>query len=144
MSPNPRKIVKYNGIRYEAQTFKIDGVTITYDENEDNGSAQVKKAVTFSADDTVALTTDGSAVVGELLKVEADGMCSVQTAGYMPLPKGEGAVFTRGKKIVGDLGPANARGYVREVATATAAELGVARGMIVNTADTEDVWVRLE
>jgi hypothetical protein len=141
---NPRKIVKYNGIRYEAQTFKIDGVTITYDEDEENGSAQANLAVTMSADDTVALTADGNAVVGKLLKVEHDGMCNVQTAGYMALPKGDGAMLTRGSKIVGDLGAAAARGYVRDVATATAAELGVARGMVVNTADTEDVWVRME
>lgn len=141
--PNPRKIVKFNGIRYEAQTYKHDN-SIVFDENEPNGSAQVGKALKMTGHSTVGLTTDGSGVVGKLLKVEHDGMCSVGAGGYVPFPAGENATLTLNSKIVGDLGPDNEQGFIRSVATGTAAELGVARGMIVDASNLEEVWVRLE
>lgn len=127
----------------DRETYKIDNSTITYDQDEEGGSAQVGLAVTFSADDTVALVGDGEAVVGKLLKVERDNKCSVQVGGVMTLPGGENATLTRGKKIVGDLGPSSAKGYIREVNTGQAAELGVARGRIENTTDTAAVVVVL-
>lgn len=141
---NPRNIVRWQGIAYSAQTFHIDDSTITYDRDEENGSAQVGLAVMLSAAGTVALTSDGALVLGKLLKVESDGKATVQTGGYVDLPGGDGATLTLGSKIVGDLGAANARGYIRAVATGTAAELGVARGIIVDAATPAETWVRFE
>lgn len=141
---NPRNTIKFQGIQYQAQTYLIDDNTIKYDGTKDNGSAQAGLAVTLSDDGTVALTADGNAVLGKLIKVESDGKATVQTGGYVDLPGGDAATLTLGAKIVGDLGAANARGYIRAVATATAAELGVARGLIVDASDADNVWVRLE
>lgn len=124
-------------------TFHIDNSTITYDSAQVGGSAQVGLVVTYSADDTVQLIGDGEAVVGKLIKVESDDKCVVQVKGWMTLPAGDGATVTRGSKIVGDLGVASAEGYVRDVNTAVAAELGVQRGMISNVADTAAIVVKL-
>lgn len=140
---DPRKAVKYDGIGARYETFAIDNSTITYDVTKDNGSAQVGLAVTLSGADTVALTADGQFVLGRLIKVEADGYATVQVGGCMALPGGSGASLTRGKAIVGDLGAASAKGYIREVDTATAAELGVCRGFIQNAGDTAAVIVCL-
>ena len=95
-------------------------------------------------DDTVALTTDGAAVEGRLLKVESDGFATVQRWGMAKLPKGDSGpgTVTRGRKIVGAT-LAAARGYIRDLNTATAAELGVARGQIINVADPTNVVVDL-
>lgn len=140
---DPRKAVKYNGINAKYATYAIDNSTITYDVTKDNGSAQVGLAVTLSAADTVALVADAQAVIGKLVKVEADGYATVQVSGFMDLPGGSGASLTRGKRIVGDLGASSAKGYIREVDTSTAAELGVARGFIQNAGDTAAVIVCL-
>lgn len=140
---DPRNAVNFDGIEYSAQTFLIDDSTITYDATKANGSAQVGLAVTLSGNGTVALVADGEAVLGKLIAVEADDKAVVQTAGYMTLPAGSGATVTRGKQIVGDLGAASAKGYIRDVNTATAAELGVADGKIIDVSDTAAVIVRL-
>jgi len=81
-------------------------------------------------------------VLGKLIKVESDGFCVVQTEGYMTLPGGTSATLTAGSKIVGDL-LVSAEGYIRVVATGTAAELGVARGIIVDATTTTAVLVKL-
>jgi len=142
---DPRNIVLHtdNGAEYE--TFIIDNSTITYDGTLADGAAttMIGKAVTLSADDTVALCADGDAIVGKLISVESDLKANVQIEGYMTLPGGSGATLTRGKKIVGALGAASAKGYIREVATGTAAELGVARGQIWNNGTTTAVGVSL-
>ncbi len=139
-----RNQVDYTDIRYDALTYKIDGVTILYNQASPNGSAQVGLAVTLSADDTVALTTDGSNVQGKLLKVEKDNFCTVQRWGFVTLPKGDSApgTATRGRKIVGAT-LAAAKGYIRDVNTVTAAELGVCRGEIINVADAAAVVIDL-
>ncbi len=129
---NPRTTPEYEGIAPVYMTFKTDGSTIVYDETKVGGSAQVGLAVTFSADRTVQLVGDGEMVLGKLILVEADDKATVQVGGGMTLPGGDAATLTRGKKIVGDLGAAAAEGYIREVATGTAAELGVARGFIID------------
>lgn len=139
---DPRNTVAFDDIGYEAQTFLIDGVTITFDATKVNGSAQAGLAVAFSAHKTVELAGDGEEIVGKLISVESDGKAVVQTGGYMKLPAGTGASLTPGKKIVGDL-LVSAEGYIREVATATAAELGVARGMIVDASVATAVVVKL-
>jgi len=139
---DPRAILDYTHIDPQTVTFSIDNSTITYDAAEAGGSAQVGLAVKLSADATVALTTDGSQVLGKLLLVEYDGKCTVQTGGYMKLPSGSGASLTVGKAIVGDLDGSDA-GYIREVATGTAAELGVCTGAIIDSSDADNVVVRI-
>jgi hypothetical protein len=129
---DPRADVDFEGIGYRAETFKIDDSTITYDEDYANGSAQVNLGVTLSTDETIELIGDGEGLLGKLIKVESDNMAVVQTRGYCTLPGGDGATLTLGEKIVGDLGAAGAEGYIRAVNTATAAELGHARGRIIN------------
>ncbi len=125
------------------RTYKIDDSTITYDGTKAGGSAQVGLAVTFSAADTVALCADADEVVGKLILVEADDKCTVQTEGTMTLPGGDSATLTLGTKIVGDLGAASAKGYIRSAASAQAAELLVARGRIENAGTTTAVVVTL-
>lgn len=139
---DPRLDTRFEEIGAVFATFKIDDSTITYSATETNGSAQVGLAVTFSDDETVQLVGDGEAVIGKLINVTADDYCTVQIAGMMTLPAGSGASLTNGKKIVGDLSTA-AEGYIREVATGTAAELGVARGFIVDNSTTTAVVVWL-
>jgi hypothetical protein len=142
---DPRNAVSFEGIDAAYETFKIDNSTITYDATKANGAAttMIGKAVTFSADDTVALAADGDRVVGKLVLVESDNKCNVQTRGGMDLPGGDGATLTLGKAIVGALGAAAAKGYIREVATGTAAELGKSRGEIRNNDTTTAVVVKL-
>lgn len=139
---DPRADVNFNEIGAEFVTFKIDASTITYSATSANGSAQVGLAVAFSAAETVELAGDGEEIVGKLISVEPDGYCTVQVAGFMTLPGGTSASLTPGKKIVGDL-LVSAEGYIREVATGAAAELGVARGMIIDAGVTTAVVVRL-
>lgn len=140
---DPRKTVLNTDVEGPNRTRKIDASTITYDSTKTGGADAVGKAVKLSADDTVALATDGSHVLGKLLLVEADGFCTVQENGNMDLPAGVGASLTLGKKIVGAVNGSGDGGYIREVATGTAAELGLARGRIVNNDDTAKVVVEL-
>lgn len=140
---DPRNVVTNVGVEPRYRTYLIDNSTITFDPDVAGGSDKVGLAVTFSAANTVQTAGDGEAVAGKLILVEANLVCNVQIGGCMTLPGGSGATLTRGKKIVGALGAASAEGYIREVATATAAELGVARGFISNAADTTAVEVEL-
>lgn len=127
---DPRDDIRQIEIGVKEKTYKIDDSTITYDSTKTDGSSQVGLAVTFLANKTVKLTEDAEFVLGKLKRVTADKKCAVATVGTMTLPGGNGATLTRGQRIVGDLGAASAKGYIREVATAVAAELGVARGFI--------------
>lgn len=133
---DPREDVAFDSIDYRAVTYKHDD-TIVYDATKAGGSAQVGLAVTLESNKTVSLVGDGESVEGRLVKVEPGGICVVQNRGYMKLPRGSSASLTPGKKIVGDLLTA-AEGYIREVATATAAELGVARGRVIDSSETDD------
>ena len=139
---DPRADVRFDGIGAVYATFKIDNSTITYSATETNGSAQVGLAVALSAAETVELVGDGEEVIGKLIAVDADNFATVQIAGAMTLPGGTSASLTLGKKIVGDLLVA-AEGYIREVNTATAAELGLARGLILDAGTTTAVVVYL-
>jgi hypothetical protein len=140
---NPRDDVRFDGIGYKTQTYKIDNSTITYEANQPNGTSKAGLALTLNANKTVALAGDGEGVLGKLIAVEPDDKAVVQTEGYASLPGGEGATLSLMTAIVGDLGPSNAKGYIRSVATATAAELGRCHGMIVDASDTTEVWVKL-
>lgn len=140
---DPRADVAFDGIQPEYVTVAIDNSTITFSATATNGSSQVGLAVALSTHGTVELVGDGEEVFGKLISVESDNFATVQVAGWMTLPGGSGATLTPGKKIVGDLGAASAEGYIREVATGTAAELGVARGMIVDASTATATVVRL-
>lgn len=140
---DPRNAVDFDGINAVYETYLIDNSTITYSATAINGSAKVGLAVALSAASTIETAGNGEEVLGKLIKVEADGKAVVQTGGHVTLPAGNGASLTLGKKIVGALNASSAEGYIREVATGAAAELGVARGMIVDASVTTAVKVRL-
>jgi hypothetical protein len=149
----PRNIVGYEETADPTDlTFKIDNSTITYDATKARGAAttMLDKAVTLSADDTVALAADGDAVVGKLISVEGDNKCSVRVLGFVTLPAGASATVTRGKKIVGALGASSAKGYIRDVVVAAgtyaaseANEAQKARGLIIDVGTTTAVGVIL-
>lgn len=140
---DPRDTIQFEGQAPVYMTFKIDDSTITYSATTDGGSSQVGLAVALSAAGTVELVGDAEEVVGKLIMVDANDKATVQVKGTMTLPGGSGASLTLGKKIVGDLGAGSAEGYIREVNTAAAAELGVARGMILDAGTTTAVEVLL-
>jgi len=137
------RVVDPTGTLEEFATYDHD-TSIVYDATKKGGSQQAEDglAVTLTSDKKVGLVGDGEAVEGLLILVEPDGRCSVQTGGYMPFKAGTGASLGLDKKIVGALLSA-AKGYIREVATGVAAELGVARGRIIDNDDTSAVIVKL-
>lgn len=135
---DPRSEVSFLGIGYKAFTYPHDN-TIVYDETEEGGSAQVGLAVTLESHGTVSLVGDGEQVEGKLMKVEPDGFCVVQNGGVMTLPGGDSATLTVGLKIVGDLGPASAEGYIQAVAT----QHTVSRGRIIDGSVATAVVVEL-
>ena len=143
--PDPRRTVSIVGIAPVFKTYKIDNSTILYDPTKAGGAlaTMIGKAVAFSTDDTVALAADGDAIVGKLISVESDNYCTVQTHGGLTLPGGNAATLTIGASIVGALGAASAKGYIRSAASGTAAELVKARGQITNNDDTTAVAVDL-
>lgn len=133
---DPREDVVFDEIGALRVTYAHDN-TIVYDATKTGGSEQVGLAVTLESNKTVSLVGDGESVEGKLILVEPGGFCVVQTRGYMKLKRGSSATLTPGKKIVGDLLSA-AEGYIRDVATGTAAELGVARGRVIDASQTDD------
>lgn len=135
---DPRLSANLVGIGYQAVTIAHDD-TIVYDATKAGGAAQVGLAVTIESSGTVSLVGDGENVFGKLVKVESDGFCVVQTGGYMTLPGGDGATLTAGLKIVGDLGAANAEGYIQAVST----QHTVSRGMIIDSSTATAVVVSL-
>lgn len=140
---DPRSVINWNSVgQGDYATLKIDNSTITYSATAAYGSAVVGRAVTLSADDTVALAADGEAVFGRLEKVTSDNFCVVKWKGAVKLPAGTGATLTIGAKIVGCLLTA-AKGYIRIAASGTAAEHVLSRGIIVNNDDTDNVVVLL-
>lgn len=142
---DPRNKVEFDDIGVVRATFKIDNSTITYDSTKANGAAatMIGKAVTLSADDTVALAVDGDAIIGKLIKVESDNKATVQIEGCCDLPGGDSATVTRGSAIVGALGAASAKGYIRSAASGTAAELIKCRGRILRNGTHTAVIVQL-
>ena len=140
---NPRKTTEYEGIGGVYATYPIDDSTITYSATAAGGSAAVGKAVTVNSSEVIALAADGEGIEGKLISVEKDGMATVQVGGYMTLPGGVGATLTNMKAIVGAVDGSANKGFIREVATATAAELGVQRGRIIDPSTTTAVVVCL-
>lgn len=141
---NPRKIVAYGEVLTKRATYKTDGVTILFDVTKVGGSVSANNnlAVTLSADNTVALCADADPVLGVLEKVEGDGMATIIVEGYVPFKKGNAATLTRNSKIIGALGAASAKGYVRNAAAATLAEVAVGVGKVQDVSDSVLVWVK--
>lgn len=141
-----RNQVDYTGIGYAAIAQKIDGVTIVSDRLAVNGAAatMIGKAVSRSTDDTVQLASDGEHIVGKLILVESDGFCTVQTEGYADFQLGASATVTKGHPIVGALGAASAKGFIRNAVAAgdEAGLLGAHR--VVNSAATPTIIVHLD
>lgn len=140
---DPRLAVSFDGITGPVASYLIDDVSITYDATQAGGSAVVGRAVNLSAGGTVQLAADATAVLGKLLRVEADGVALVQTGGYVTLPGGAAATLTLGRKITGAASAVPANGYIRQVDHTAAAELAVARGVIVDATDPTAVVVYL-
>ena len=140
---DPRLSYDNNEVGALFASYKYDDSTITYSATTSGGSSQVGLAVTLTSTQyVIATAADGEFVLGKLILVEADGTCVVQVKGYMTLAAGTAATLTEGKAIVGDLLVA-AEGYIREVATGTAAELGRCRGWIDDPTTTTAVVVCL-
>jgi len=140
--PNPRLTTDYADIGRVDVAYRIDASTILFDRTLANGSAQAGLAVGLKAavQNIVELVADAQAVLGQLLRVEPDGVCVVRVGGYAQLPGGLSASLTRGNKIVGALGTASARGYIRD---AVAAESPKAGHLISDPTTTTAVWVLL-
>lgn len=144
---DPRLSVSYEGIGALYVSFKHDG-TIVYDSTVNGGSSKVGLAVKMVSADTVALATAGSGIAGKLIKVESDGVCTVQVAGVVTLPVGAGHaannVVTLGSKIVGDASVTPANGYIKGVTTnAWNADQLVGRGVVLDLGTTSAVEVLL-
>jgi hypothetical protein len=142
---DPRLAVGWEGINEVNASFIADGSTITFSATAAGGSSQVGSAVTLAADGgSVSLIGDGEFLLGKLISVEDDDVCNVQINGHMTLPAGDGvASLALGKRLVGDLGAAAAEGFIREVATGTAAEMGVARGYTLDDSTLTAVEIML-
>lgn len=103
-------------------SFTADDDTITYDKNAQNRSTAVGRAFTLNADGKATLTTDGDEIIGKVIAVDPDGiMTGAYLCGGLRLPLGSGATVARGNRLVGALGPRNAKGYVKAVPDAPAA-----------------------
>src|ERR1051325_3397712 len=94
-----RKTVLNTEVYAPTRTRKIDNSTITYDKTKAGGSAAVGKAFKFSSDDTIALTTDGSAFIGVVELVEADGFATTRERGPVTAPGGTRASWSLGNKV---------------------------------------------
>jgi hypothetical protein len=140
---DPRAIIKGDGVAEEYLTLKIDNSTIVYDSTKVGGSAGVGLAVNLSGQATVQLVSDAAAVLGKLVDVRPDNFATVQIGGACLLPGGVSATLTAGSRIVGALGAASAKGYIRSVAAATLAEVAVANGTIIDSTDATNVLVYL-
>jgi hypothetical protein len=119
--PDPRTTGLHRVGAEPAQTltFLIDNSTITFDKTQVGGSAVVGRAVQLVAAGTVALTLDGGRVLGKLIQVETNLVCSVQCMGVVQLPGGD-APPAFGNRIVGAT-LSGVRGYIRAPAATGAA-----------------------
>lgn len=138
---DPRLSASVDGIAPVYASFKVDASTITYDATKAGGSSQVGLAVNLSTHQTVQLAGNTEVVLGKLIKVESDGIATVQIAGGMTLPGGTSATLTPGSQIMGDLLVSD-KGYIQTI-TADAAGAVVGRGLIIDASTTTAVEVVL-
>lgn len=134
---NPRSTVDFSEIKPIRITCIADGSTVTFDRDEEGGSAQVGLAVNMSASKTIQTAGNTERILGVLLNVEPDGMCTVQVGGVCTFKGGTSATLTPGTPVHGDLLVA-AEGYIQ-----TAADGGTGRGYILDASDTTAVKVLL-
>lgn len=141
--PDPRNVISVESIDANYVTMLTDNSTIVYDVTQIDGAAAttIGFAVTLSTNSTVALAADANGVLGKLIIVESDAKATVQFEGFMRLPGGVSATLTLLSSIVGALGAASAKGYIRSASGSTAAEIIVMRGRIVDASDTTNVQV---
>lgn len=147
-----RNAISLVGIRPLRVTLNIDNSTITPSSTAAGGSTVINRAVTLSADNTVALAGAGEKVIGKLISVNpdsADLRATVQVGGFMTLPKGDNYGGSPGLRIVGDVVSA-AKGYVKHVPLAggsySQAEVNLAQkanGTIYDDSDSALVLVHL-
>jgi hypothetical protein len=140
---DPRNVVSFESIDANYATFSTDAVTIVYDVTQIDGAAAatIGKAVSLSAGSTVQLASDAEAVIGGLVLVESDAKGTVQIEGFQRLPGGSGATLTLGSHIVGALGVASVKGYIRSAVGTVAAEIIRMSGRIIDATDTANVVV---
>jgi hypothetical protein len=123
-------------------TFKADGSgDIVYDSTQIGGSAVVGRAVMLSGNGVIRLTADATRVLGKLVKVEPDGFCHVEVDGAVDLPSN--GTTTANTAIVGALGPSSVRGYIRSAVAATASDVAVQRGLVIDATTASAVEVYL-
>jgi hypothetical protein len=141
--PDPRNVVNFESIDANYATFSTDGVTIVYDVTQIDGAAvtTIGQAASLSAGSTVQLAADAQAVIGKLILVESDAKATVQIEGFQRLPGGLSATLTLGSHVVGALGAASARGFIRSASGSTAAEIILMAGRIIDATDTTNVIV---
>jgi hypothetical protein len=134
---DPRNIIAFEGIDEVFTTFLTDAVTIVFDQTLAGGTAAatLNKAVSMSTDKTIQLASDGEGVVGKLFIVGSDNKATVQIEGCTSLPGGVSATLTVMTGIVGALGAASAKGFIRSAASGTAAELLKQNGKIWDASD---------
>jgi hypothetical protein len=136
---DPRDIAKRTGVDPVVYTYDYDS-TIVFDNTLPGKSAAIGLAVCLTGDGIVGLTTDGVPIEGQLIAVD-DDFCSVQVEGVVTLPAGASATVTAGKKPVGALGAASAKGYIRNAAAG--AESENAHGRIIDASVATAVEVDL-
>ena len=135
-----RNIVAFKEINPTFVTFTYNA-DFTYSADANGGSTAVCLAVKMVGDKQVGLSTDAAHVIGRLVRVHDDVFCTVQVSGFCLLPVGSSVTVTAGLKIVGALGASSAKGYVRNVAVATLAEVAAASGRIVDTSSAANTLI---
>lgn len=145
--PDPRLLVGFEGIDGAYASFKYDGTTIIADLTQPGNvqAVALNKSVSLSAAATVQLAADADGIVGKIIGADPTGVageafCTVQVEGFCSLGGGTAATLTLGTHIVGALLVA-ARGYIRSVNTAVAAEIGKQSAVIIDASDTTNVVV---
>jgi hypothetical protein len=119
-------------------TFMHDG-SIVYNDQQRYGSAQVGLLVMMTAAGTVGLVTDGKEIWGKLIRVEPDGECSVQDAGYCDCPTTGVVTYTDANNgAVGGTTP----GYAK-VATAVPAAGAVRHAQFIKNDGTNVAIIRI-
>lgn len=101
-------------------TFQGDGETIKYDITKPGRSDAVGKAFRINADGKGELVIDGQEIDGKVLEVDDDNkFTGAYMFGGLTLPIGDEQTITRGDRLVGALGPSNAKGYVKAAGSIT-------------------------
>lgn len=112
--------VSFKGVGVKTATVKLAAGIVVADEG---------KAVTFTAAQTVGLGADGKAFAGKLVKVEGDGLGTIEYGGFMDVPYLVAATPTVDSDVTVD-----GAGNVKNAATA-----GSGRGVVVDLDTTNHI-----